>query len=355
MEVTNSQSEGLKVKVWGCRGSIANSGAPFLNHGGNTTCFEIISSCLPPGIKWFIDAGTGFVPAGHAYLPEMKNGLEFVVSFTHYHYDHILGLTLAPPTFIPNIKMTFLGPRDQGMSPSDVINAIFRRPFFPVDAGSIRSKMAFKTLRAFDVTVIVIHPVAGWATFNFEEFSRLDRPRGQISVNKMHCNINECLVIRMQRANHGNSICITYRFEERPTGKVLVICTDHEDFAEIPKDILRHFHLADLLIIDAQYDQTRYGTQAAGYGHGTPHGVVRQGMAANVRRILITHHDPLLGTDEYLEDAIAGEARQEAQRLWGDSEFKNRYGLSEDERFRIARLNEVSGVDLCRDYETYNV
>lgn len=354
MEKTSSQSESLKVKVWGCRGSIANSGKRFLDHGGNTTCFEVLSSCLPPGIKWFIDAGTGFVPAGYAYLSEMKNGLEYVVSFTHYHYDHILGLTLAPPTFIPDIKMTFLGPKDQGMSPGDVIRAIFRRPFFPVDAGSIRSKMTFKTLRAFDVTVIVVHPAAGWATFNLEEFTRLDRPRGQISINKMHCNINECLVIRMGRANHGNSTCITYRFEERPTGKVLVICTDHEDYAEIPKDILRHFHHADLLIIDAQYDQEQYGTRTAGYGHGTPHGVVRQGMAANVKRILITHHDPLLGTDEYLRRQILAPARHEAQGLLCDPEFQKRYGINGTDAFRLMD-GDHDGIALCKDYETYNV
>lgn len=343
------------MKVWGCRGSIANSGSAYLNHGGNTTCFEIVSKCIPQGLKWFIDGGTGFVPAGYEYLSEVMNGLEFVMSFTHYHYDHILGLTLAPPTFVPHVKMTFLGPKDQGMSPKDVIDRIFSRPFFPVDAGSIKGKMAFKTLDGFDVSVIVIHPVGGWGLLNLDAFTRSDKPRGQIVIDRKYYNINECLVVRMERANHGNATCITYRFEERPTGKVLVVCTDHEDPSQIPRAILRHFREADLLIIDAQYDQKRYREQVAGFGHGTPQGIARQAMAANVKRVLITHHDPLLGTDSYLENEILAEARQESQSLWGDVDFRARYGIKEAESFRITDSANGGGIDLCRDYVTYNV
>jgi phosphoribosyl 1,2-cyclic phosphodiesterase len=350
----NQVNQGLRIKVWGCRGSIATSGQGFLKHGGNTTCFEILSACLPPQLKLFVDAGTGFVPAGYNYLSEVKNGLEFVILFTHYHYDHVQGLTLSPPTFFPSVKMTFAGPRDAGLNPKDVIARTFQKPFFPVDAKSIMQKMMFKTLEGFDVMVIVCHPVGGYQMFDLDEFRRLDAPNGQVRLNHRTYDIRECLVIRMHRANHTDATCITYRFEERTTGKVLVVCTDHEDLSEIPKSLLAHFRDANLLVIDGQYDQGRYETQTAGFGHGTPKGVARQAVAANVRRVGITHHDPLVGTDDYLENEIAASARYAAQDFVTDPEFAKKYGFPVGCSYKITDPDN-GGIFLCADYETYVV
>lgn len=347
------QNQNLRVKVWGCRGSIATSGPGFQQYGGNTTCFEILSACLPQHLKLFVDAGTGFVQAGHSYLSEVKNGLEFVTLFTHYHYDHVQGLTLSPPTFIPNARMTFLGPKDTGLDPKDVISRTFQRPFFPVDAKSVMGKMEFKTLDGFDVTVIVCHPVGGWQTFTLEMFSKLDKPQGQVRLNGRTYDLSDCLIIRMQRANHGNATCITYRFEERRSGKVLVICTDHEDPAEIPKSLLAHFRNADLLIMDAQYDQKRYETQTAGFGHGTPKGIARQALAANVRSLGITHHDPTIGTDDYLINEILGPTRDHVKTFLSSPEFRCQYGFSDSTR--SLRIQTGGGIFLCSDYETYEV
>lgn len=350
----NQANQGLRVKAWGCRGSIATSGEGFLRHGGNTTCFEILSECIPPQVKLFVDGGTGFVQAGHSYLSEVKNGLEFVMLFTHYHYDHVLGLTLSPPTFFPSVKMTFAGPRDAGLNPKDIISRTFQRPFFPVDAKSIMQKMAFKTLEGFDVMVIVCHPVGGYQMFDLDDFRRLDTSNGQIRLNHRTYDIRECLVVRMHRANHTDATCITYRFEERTTGKILVICTDHEDLSEIPASLLAHFRKADLLVIDGQYDRTRYETQTAGYGHGTPKGVARQAVAANVLRVGITHHDPLIGTDDYLEREILAPARYAAQEYVTDPAFAKKHGYPEGFSYRIANPDD-GGIFLCADYETYVV
>lgn len=348
-----SQNQGLRVKVWGCRGSSATSGSKFLKYGGNTTCFEILSDCIPTNGKLFVDNGTGFVQAGHQYFAEFKNGLEFMTLFTHGHWDHIQGLTLSPPTFFPNVPMTFVGPKDNGYGPRDIVIDLFKRPMFPVDAQSVMGKMTFKTLEGFDVKVGICHSLGGWQILDLETFVKIDKPQGQVRLKGRMYDLKDCLVIRMQRANHGNSTCITYRFEERRTGKVLVICTDHEDPAGIPKSLLAHFKHADLLIIDAQYDQKRYGTQVAGFGHGTPRGIAWQSLAANVKCVRITHHDPVVGSDDYLENEILAPANDAAQSFLCSPEFRSQYGFQDSDAFRITSPD--GGIHLCADYETYSV
>ncbi len=58
----------MKIKAWGTRGSIAVSNSENVKAGGNTTCYEVMSSCFPSNIRVMIDSGTGFVPAGWHYL-----------------------------------------------------------------------------------------------------------------------------------------------------------------------------------------------------------------------------------------------------------------------------------------------
>jgi len=104
VDVTKSVKS-MAVKAWGTRGSIAVSNRQSVFTGGNTTCFEVMSPCFPSTTKVMLDVGTGFVPTGHHYLLEMGNGLQYAIFLTHPHWDHILGMTLAPPTFIDIIPI----------------------------------------------------------------------------------------------------------------------------------------------------------------------------------------------------------------------------------------------------------
>jgi ribonuclease BN (tRNA processing enzyme) len=258
--------------------------------------------------------------------------------FSHYHWDHILGLTLSPPTFIDCIPMTMYGPVDSGTGPKDVVDYIFSRPFFPVDSSRIRSKMSFKAMPDFDVSVIAIHPEGGFRLMTRDIYLKMLK-KGQISFQggKQHHSSAECLVITMQPTNHSNSRCISYRFEENPTGKVFVFCTDHEDEAALATDFKQHMSGADLLVIDAQYNKDKYEQQTARFGHGTPGGVVKLAQGCGIRRLGITHHDPR-SSDDFLDETILGEARASI------NPETTRTGTE-------APLN----VFLCRDYEEHEV
>lgn len=337
----------MKVKVWGARGSISISNRESINAGGNTTCYEVISDCLPAGTKLMIDSGTGFVPAGWRYLSEIGQGLNYVLLYTHYHWDHILGLTLAPPTFIDQIPMVLYGPRDEGYGPREVIQYIFKRPFFPVDAKRITYKMKFHALEDFDVHVMVVHPKGGFAVFNLDRYNMLINSGKQLPIGGKKYEISECMIIRMAKANHGNATCISYRFEEMPTGKVFVFCTDHEDSVGVSLDLRRHFDQADLLIIDAQYDHVKYINQTTGFGHGTPFGVVKQGVVCNVKQIGLTHHDPG-SVDAFLNETILPEARDALSQLKTNERFLDNFKISE-----VVLTDQ--DIFLCYDYSEYEV
>jgi phosphoribosyl 1,2-cyclic phosphodiesterase len=295
-----------------------------------------------------IDAGTGFVPAGWQYLSEMGSGLRYILFFTHWHYDHIVGLTLAPPTFIDQIPMSLYGPRDHGVGPKEMVAHLFQRPFFPIDHKRVSHKMKLQAVEDFDVSVFLIHPEGGVALKKLDALKKMEaKGQTQVSFGKGRFDIRECLVIRMQRASHGNATCITYRFEEMPTGKVFVLCTDHEDSSAIPLDLRHHLADADLLIMDAQYDKTKYRTKTAGYGHGTPEGAIKHGLICGAKRLGISHHDPG-SVDAFLEGKILDEARSALGGLCADEGWLNEFEINEV-------LLTDQDVFLAYDYEEYEV
>ncbi|MCJ8347658.1 MBL fold metallo-hydrolase [bacterium] len=337
----------MKIKTWGCRGSIAINNPDSKLYGGNTTCFEIISECLPIGTKLMIDAGTGFVPAGRQYLQENVKDLNYVIMFTHYHWDHVLGLTLAPPTFIDHIPMALYGPRDGESGLNEMMDHVFQRPYFPVDAKKIRHKIKFTTFSNFDVEVVVVHPEGGFTELNLDEYRLILTGNQQLLIREKNYNINECLVMTMTKTNHGNSTCISYRVEERSTSKVFVLLTDHEDTAGISIDIKKHLKDVDLAIIDGQYDEFKYQTQTANFGHGTPGGLIQLAVASNITKVGITHHDPT-STDVYLENVILKEAHEAFDKWSGMQNFLDVHKISE---LRLKKEN----IFLCKDYDVYEL
>jgi len=344
---TQTLAQAMSVKAWGTRGSIAVSNEDTTKAGGNTTCYEVFSQCLPPGMHLMLDAGTGFVPAGWSYLSEIGKGLHYVNLFTHWHWDHIMGLTLAPPTFIDSVPMTLYGPVDQSCGPKEMISHLFQRPFFPVDAKRIAHKMTFKPMPDFDVSVMVIHPEAGIALFNRDEYIKKLNGKKQLPIKGKSYPLEEFLIITMHPANHGNSTCISYRFEEMPTGKVFVLLTDHEDEMGIQASLRQHLKNADLLIVDAQYEHKRYMTQTTRFGHGTPHGVVKLGVVAGVKRIGITHHDPR-SIDAFLEGTIIPEALIVLKGMRTDTTFMEMHKVE-----KVILTDQ--DVFLCYDYVTYQL
>lgn len=279
----------MKVKTWGTRGSVPVSAPDKVKVGGNTTCLQVISNCLPTGMALAIDSGSGFVPMSENLL---KDGvMEIAILYTHWHPDHTQGKPLAPHTHIPQARIKMWGPKEHGVGPKEVFSDMMKSPYFPVDFQTIRHRFKIQNLEHIGTQVLLFHPKGGASLIPVHSFEAQDQSGDQVSFGGGRYPINECLVIRMYKTTHPE-YAVSYRFEERSTGKIFVFLTDHENSDGIPKNLLRHVQGADLLIQDCQYSRQQFDNGFAGFGHGTPDYCAKLANTANVKLIGITHHHP---------------------------------------------------------------
>jgi ribonuclease Z len=306
----------MQFKVHGCRGSIPVAGDQFSRHGGNTTCIRVLSDRLPERTALILDAGSGLVPASQDLMAEGVERVTFL--FTHYHWDHTIGLTLSPLMFMKHVSLVMGGPVQDGVGTREVCESLFRRPFFPVEYQMFGSHIEHLRFQAPDVVLILFHPTGGFATLLRERYETLVARGDPIPFDGESHPLEECLVISMHRANHPEHT-VSYRLEEGPTGRCLALLTDHENQDGIPNALAAHLADATTLVADCQYTRETYERFTAGFGHGTPDYVVRLAREVGARKVLLTHHDPG-SSDERLE-AILEEACRCAGRTGGGGEL----------------------------------
>jgi phosphoribosyl 1,2-cyclic phosphodiesterase len=266
----------MKLRVWGCRGSLAAPGADTMRYGGNTSCVEIRSSA---GDVVVLDAGTGIRALGVQLAEE---GVERVhLLLTHLHLDHLQGLGFFRPLYRPEVEVHIWGPPSPVQPLADRIATYMSPPLFPVRLGDIPSTVTFH-----------------------------DAPEESIVIGN--------LTVRASLVTHQGPT-VGYRVEE--DARSVVYLPDHEpslgvDIADQPEDWLSGYDLArgaDVLLHDAQYGDEEYHRHR-GWGHSAIGHVVAFARKAEVGRLVLFHHDPY-HTDEELEELAA-----EARKIWGDEQ-----------------------------------
>ncbi len=246
----------MKVKFWGCRGSITTPGPGTVRYGGNSTCVEIRSD---DGHVTVIDAGSGIRSFGKALRQEKEiRGVRFF--FTHSHWDHLVGFPFFEPAYLPGYVLTFCGGPHAQESIRKYLSRQMEAPFFPVD---------FDWLKA---------------TFNFR-CDRSDLKPGTCCMDDMQVN-----QIPLNHPNGGYG----FKFTER--GRTFVFLTDNELGFQHAGGLTRREYAefcrgADLLIHDAQYTDEEYKI-TRGWGHSTFADATDLALEAGVARFGIFHHDP---------------------------------------------------------------
>ncbi len=290
----------MKITFYGTRGSCPVAHQSKLRYGGNTTCLRVESPCLPAGQWLVIDAGTGIVPLSADFLQD--GGQEVTILHTHYHHDHTQGFALSTFPYLKQVLVNIYGPKDQGIGPREVYQALMQPPYFPVDLHEVGSHVHCFDIEHPNSTILVIHPQGGRKVLTVEAFERITNNGGQIPFAQgTKCELSECLVVAMHRSNHPERT-IAYRFEERPSGLVFVFVTDHENQDGIPTRFSAHLRDADLLVIDTQYTRKKYDEMTAGWGHGTPDYTARVAKTVGAKALGLTHHDP--ASQDVLVDEI---------------------------------------------------
>ncbi|MGL5035233.1 MAG: MBL fold metallo-hydrolase [Microcystaceae cyanobacterium] len=256
-------TEHFHVKFWGVRGSIACPGAETVRYGGNTSCVE-----MRIGQQLLIfDAGTGIRVLGET----LQNGQPIAGSifFTHTHWDHIQGFPFFSPAFINGNTFDIYGtPTPEGITIKQRLSDQMLHPNFPVPLQIMQGNLRFydleleKKISLGDVSL---------------ETAPLNHPGG----------------------------CTGYRVEWR--GRSVVFITDTEYLGDRPDPKVLHLaREADALIMDATYTDKEYYDPhdgKVGWGHSTWQAAVKLAKAANVKQLILFHHEPS-HTDEDL-DAIA--------------------------------------------------
>jgi ribonuclease BN (tRNA processing enzyme) len=250
-----------------------------------------------------IDAGTGLVPAS---LDLFNEGVQhLVLLMTHYHHDHTQGLPLARHTFEKSVPIDMYGPHEHGIGPMEMLRTLMSAPFFPVDFSRVASHFNCHDLEAIGRHLLMVHPQRGARLLRVDEYEQILTQTARIPSAEQVLQ-DESLVVHMHKTVHPE-YTVSYRFEERTSGKVAVVLTDHENTVNLPKDLRMHIDGANLLIQDAQYTRAQYQTTTSGFGHATGEYAARVMKECNVGRLGLTHHDPM--SDDSIVNSIVDEAR----------------------------------------------
>ena len=305
----------MKIKLYGTRGSVPVFNPKSVKYGGNTTCLRIIADQIPENHALVIDAGSGFIPMGNDLLRETGGKLkDVIILFTHWHNDHTLGLFLSPITYFKSVKMRLLGPTENNIGPKEMMEDMMRPPYFPIDVREVRSKFEYTDIVMPQAQVILVHK-KGMLLVDLDVYERIELNSEPVEIDDEFYPLSDFLIIKMHRSKHPDKT-ISYRFEDKKTGKSFVFLTDNENEDGFSGHLKKHVNNCDLLIMDAQYTREKYNSHTVGYGHGTPDYAVRLAEFCGVKKLGLTHHDPMsedVDVDNILEEGKR--ARSEGSTL----------------------------------------
>lgn len=269
----------MKVKFWGVRGSIACPGPKTVRYGGNTTCIEIRTDNNELIV---LDAGTGIFQLSQALLAELPVTANVLI--THSHWDHIQGLPLFIPNFIPGNTLRLHGGFDpvSGKGIEQVMSVQLQYSFFPVREAEMKARIEYVTLMPNETVQV-----------------------GSAKVTP--CLLNHPVIDFGYRIEcDGKSVFFTGDHE--PPYNIYEPGDDgHDEYQVFVDEKIRSIQDAmrgvDVLIADSSYTDTEYASKK-GWGHGTYGSSIATAKAAGVKVLYCTHHEPTR-SDDALESVFA--------------------------------------------------
>lgn len=251
----------MRVKFYGTRGSIPVCAPEFQEFGGNTTSVLVEG----PEQTGIFDAGTGIRDLGKELLQNPHVGIDrpCFLAFSHFHWDHIQGLPFFAPAYDPRRRFIIaaIGRGRYGKDIKSIFEMQMQQDYFPVTLDGMGAQMDFLKSK--------------------EDFLT----EGMASLE----------VVKHQHPGDAYS----YRIEGKD-GKVVVFCTDIEHGEKIDERIVDFARGADLLIHEGQYTPEEL-PRFKGWGHSSWEQAVEVAERAEVKKLVITHHDPD-HDDDFLRD-----------------------------------------------------
>lgn len=245
------------------RGSIPCAYSENMIFGGNTSCFQIFSDTHKELL--IVDSGTGLRTLGN-HLVNQEDSLTGQIFITHPHGDHLQGFPFFKPFYKKSSTFRIYMPPLGQLGCNDILQGYLCNTFFPVAMDMFDADMYYET---------------------FEP--------GELLFD--HYNVD------FMWANHTIETAI-YRFNIH--GKKIIIAPDNElpqDNSSESQKFIQKFKAfvkdADVLIHDAQFNNAQY-KECIGWGHSAWEHVLVVCANCNVKKLILTHHDPD-SDDDYLE------------------------------------------------------
>ncbi|MDD5658132.1 MAG: response regulator [Elusimicrobia bacterium] len=257
----------FRLTVWGCRSLSAVQGAPPSRYGRRTSCVALEKDEL----LLVLDAGSGLVPLGRS-LVESGRWREPWLLITHFHQDHFEGLGRFAPAYADGYKLNIGGANDPDQSLQERVQRAFE--IAPPELGSVQAELEL-----------------------YEMMEQTYEIAPGLQVSSFF-------------ANHPGT---TLGFIVESEGRKVVYCPDSEIYGEqgtamqdYDERLVRLAGGADIFIHDARYLDPDYQLRKNN-GHSSWLNTVELAARAEVKRLVLFHHDDAYGDD--VLDRIETEAR----------------------------------------------
>lgn len=237
------------------RGSTPCANKENMEFGGNTTCLQV----KIPGTDevLIMDSGTGIRNLGNQLI-EKDESIRGRIFITHPHWDHIQGFPFFKPIYNPGNHFDIHMPSQSNGGCKEILSGHLTKTFFPV------------TLKMID------------ANINYTTQKESLQDYGHYAIEYM-------------LANHPINTAI---YKIHVGGKKIVFCPDNE-LTPIAEKTNAYFYTkfkeflldADILIHDGQFNRKTYRDKV-GWGHSAWEEAVEFAIRSNVKRMVVTHHDP---------------------------------------------------------------
>jgi phosphoribosyl 1,2-cyclic phosphodiesterase len=242
--------------------------------GGNTACIEV-RLCEESLV--ILDCGTGLRELERSLRKRKDKVKTFHIFFSHFHYDHILGLPYFGMMYDPEVTVHFYSPYPKM---EEILRNFMVAPYHPVTFDSFNAKCNFHLLKG----------------------NTLDLPGGKIFWIKR---------------NHPNG-SFAYKIEQNDRSFIYSSDTElrQEDFNRSKKNI-KFFERADALVLDAQYTLGE-AFEKYDWGHSSYSMAVDFAIEFGISELYLFHHEPLY--DDKKMSSIQRSARWYTHRSKGKPE-----------------------------------
>lgn len=280
----------FRVCFWGVRGSYPTSNSATLKFGGHTSCVEVQTG----EHRLIFDGGTGIIPLGKGLLQSGRSPLQLYLFLSHTHHDHIIGLYFFEPLLKPTTQLFIFGPDTARKSLRATLQNAMSSDFFPIGFEEVKARKE-------------IHSLNGGETI------RLKSGKVKPSISQdasARLRNGDVTVTTHKSPAHPKHGVLLYRVSYRD--KSIVYATDIEQQNGGYPEVIEFVRGADLLIHDAQYLHCEYASPTdsrIGWGHTTVERAVQVAQKAEVKRLVLFHHEPTH------DDTTLQQIEQKAQLL----------------------------------------